>query len=74
MVKISIFSGARGFITIFTTDSTSPRSAQSSVPVVVLYVNDSKLLADRQEKTEAGESALHCQFCPPHILRNSGMI
>jgi hypothetical protein len=73
MAKISTFSGVRGFITIFTTDSTSPRSVQSSVPLVVFYVNDSKPLADRQEKTEAGESVLHCQFCQPHILRNSSM-
>lgn len=53
MVKIATFSGVRRFIAIFTTDRTSPRSVQRSVPVVVFYVKDLKLLSDRQEKMEA---------------------
>jgi len=53
MVKISTFSCVWGFITIFTTDRTIPKSVQSSVPVVVFYVKDLELLADRQEETEA---------------------
>jgi len=74
MVKISTSSGAREFITIFITGRTSLKVRTKFVPVVVFCVKDLKLLADRREKTEAGESVLHCQFCPPHILRISSMI